>query len=337
MTRATEDRFVGAMLGLAIGDALGMPFAGMDRAAIAASAGPVREYHSLVDAPAGDVAAGEVTDETETVLSLAEVLTTTGGMLDADLAGPRLAHLARSESRRWFPDSTLAGIFSAEQSHEYMMPLDEDAPMTPDLMVRGVPIGLVQSVGVLDLGDLMADAETAVRLTHGSTAAITAVTAVALVTRYAVNDEHAPARWAGAAAELIGGDVAGHLAGYSELSPDVPLLDLLDQISEEGRESGPLLMGIAAASRSERFEDAVFAAVEAGGATDSTGALAGAFAGARFGSSGIPQRLIDELGCRIYVSLAAPWLLKAARRRAGSVIDLLPRFDLPRPDMPPRV
>ncbi|MGI9253910.1 MAG: hypothetical protein ACR2J8_09195, partial [Thermomicrobiales bacterium] len=71
--------------------------------------------------------------------------------------------------------------------------------------------------------------------------------------------------------------------------------------------------------------------------TDTTSAVAGALAGARFGSSGIPQPLIDTLGCRIYVSLAAPWLLKAARRRAGTVIDLMPRFDAPRPNFPPRV
>jgi ADP-ribosylglycohydrolase len=83
------------------------------------------------------------------------------------------------------------------------------------------------------------------------------------------------------------------------------------------------------------FENAVFAAVNAGGATDTVGALTGALAGAAGGASGIPQDLIDGLEGRIYVSLAAPWLHKAARQRAGHQIDLRPVHG-PRPEMPPR-
>jgi ADP-ribosylglycohydrolase len=84
------------------------------------------------------------------------------------------------------------------------------------------------------------------------------------------------------------------------------------------------------------FERAVFAAINAGGATDTVGALTGALAGAADGASGIPQQLIDGLEGRIYVSLAAPWFHKAARQRAGQRIDLRPIHG-PRPDMPPRI
>ncbi|MFN2638492.1 MAG: ADP-ribosylglycohydrolase family protein, partial [Gemmatimonadaceae bacterium] len=58
---------------------------------------------------------------------------------------------------------------------------------------------------------------------------------------------------------------------------------------------------LAAAIVAEQFKDAVFAAVNPGGASDAIGAIAGAVAGARFGSAGIPQRLIDGLQGRIYV------------------------------------
>ena len=91
----------------------------------------------------------------------------------------------------------------------------------------------------------------------------------------------------------------------------------------------------AIAAREPVFEDAVFAAVNAGGAADTIGALTGALAGAANGASGIPQPLIDGLEGRIYISLAAPWLYKAARQRAGQLIDLRPVHG-PRPDMPPR-
>jgi ADP-ribosylglycohydrolase len=92
---------------------------------------------------------------------------------------------------------------------------------------------------------------------------------------------------------------------------------------------------VAATVLGKRFEDAVFTAVQAGGAADTRGALAGAFAGASGGAAGIPQALIDGLEGRIYVSLAAPWFSKAARQRAGQLIDLRPVHG-PRPNMPPR-
>ena len=83
------------------------------------------------------------------------------------------------------------------------------------------------------------------------------------------------------------------------------------------------------------FERAVFAAVNAGGAADTVGALTGALAGAAGGASDIPQELIDGLEGRIYVSLAAPWFFKTAKQRAGLLIDLRP-IHPPRPELPPR-
>jgi ADP-ribosylglycohydrolase len=337
MTRATEDRFLGAMLGLAIGDALGMPFRGLTRAEIAASAGPVSGYSPLIDPEHGDVDAGEVTEETEIALAIAETMTTTGGVLDPDLAGPRLVHLVNGESRRWFSPETAAGISRSEASLDYQLPLHEDAPLQPDVLVRGVPIGLVQALGSLDREDLLAEAEVAVRLSSPSTAAISGVAMTALMIRAAATNEGEAASWASDAAAFLGGDVAGRVAATVDEWASAPLPEAIDGALSSAQDTGLLAAAVIAASRSERFEDAVFAAVEAGGQTDTLGALAGALAGARFGSSGIPQPLIDDLGCRIYVSLAAPWLLKAARKRAGTVIDLLPRFDVPRPDMPPRV
>jgi ADP-ribosyl-[dinitrogen reductase] hydrolase len=43
------------------------------------------------------------------------------------------------------------------------------------------------------------------------------------------------------------------------------------------------------------FEDAVVNAVNAGGDTDTVGAVTGAVAGARFGASEIPERWTDEI------------------------------------------
>ena len=145
----------------------------------------------------------------------------------------------------------------------------------------------------------------------------------------------------GGAAELahrLGLDLPGALAAHPQLLADLaegPLADIESRAGTGIAAAESVPAAIAAAMLEPVFEEAVFAAVNAGGAADTIGALTGALAGVANGASGIPQDLIDGLEGRIYVSLAAPWFHKAARQRAGQLIDLKPRHG-PRPDLPPR-
>jgi ADP-ribosylglycohydrolase len=331
-----EDQFLGALLGAAIGDALGMPTAGLSRDAVRERFGVIRGFHPRVEPAAAEVAAGEVTEETETVLAIVEGMTTGNGRIDPDIVGPRLVYLAKGESRRWFPASTLAALDEAADSLEFRRPLDEDAPAPVDLLVRGIPVGLLHTVGKPDRAALFADAETVVRLTHGSTVAVAAVAAVAWIVRLAAREEVSPSDWATETASFLGGGAAAdRLYDLGQNPPDPSTPKRANGFATEDEALDVLAAAIELAVAAERFEDAVFAAAGGGGPADSLGALAGAFAGARFGSRGIPQGLIDGLGCRIYVSLAAPWFLKAAQRRAGILIDLRPRLGGPRPPLPP--
>jgi ADP-ribosyl-[dinitrogen reductase] hydrolase len=192
-------------------------------------------------------------------------------------------------------------------------------------------------VGRFDAARLRADAEAVVRITHGGPAAFNAATAIAYAVRLAATGESRET-WARDTAEFLGG---GELAErLTELDQLVALAtSALPEVLEwtgtglDALESVPA--AFAAAMTEPVFENAVSAAVNAGGATDTVGALTGALAGAAGGASGIPQGLIDSLEGRIYVSLAAPWFHKAARQRAGHQIDLRPVHG-PRPDMPPR-
>lgn len=338
MANPTEDRFLGALLGLAIGDALGMPVTGVTPQEIAAAGG----LHGYQPRPRpGDEAieAGEITEKTESALAIAEALTTGAAGLDPDLAGPRLVHLAAGPSRHWFPEDTRAALDRAGETLEFAAPLDEDAPAPLDALSRGVPIGLVHSVGALDEAALRADCETAVRLSHGSTRGISATTAVALLTRLAATGKAPPEHWPGAVAAALGEcELARDFARLQAIPfADWPAFDARASLGVDDAAFAGLLDAVALSASAPRFEDAVFAAVGRGGSADALGGLAGALAGARFGSSGIPQGLIDGLGCRIYVSLAAPWLLKAARMRSGTFIDLRPRLGGPRPNQPPRI
>jgi ADP-ribosyl-[dinitrogen reductase] hydrolase len=337
MADATENQFLGALLGMAIGDALGAPVSGMDRTEIAARFGTIDRFQGRTQAGTEDIHPGEFTDETELALCIVESMTANRGNLDLETAGVRMLHLAAGPSRRWMHPATVAALDAAADTLEFSVPLDEDGPATGDVAARGVPIGLVHAVGRFDATRLHADAEAVVRLTHGGPAAFNAATAIAYAVRLAATS--APREsWARDTAEFLGG---GALAErLSELDQvlvlaGTPLSDVLEWTGSglEAIESVPA--AFAAAMNEPVFENAVFAAVNAGGATDTVGALTGALAGAAGGASGIPQDLIDGLEGRIYVSLAAPWFHKAARQRAGHQIDLRPVHG-PRPDMPPR-
>jgi ADP-ribosylglycohydrolase len=337
MPDATENQFLGALLGMAIGDALGAPVSGMDRTEIAGQFGAIDRYQGRTQPGSEAIQPGEFTDETELALCIVESMTANRGDLDLETAGVRMLHLAAGSSRRWMHPATVAALDAAADTLEFSVPVDEDGPATGDVAARGVPVGLVHAVGRFDAARLRADAEAVVRLTHGGPAAFNAATAVAYVVRLAATGVPRES-WARDTAEFLGGgELAGRLAELDQLLSleDPALPDVLDWTGTglDALESVPA--AFAAAMTATLFENAVFAAVNAGGATDTVGALTGAIAGAAGGASGIPQELIDGLEGRIYVSLAAPWFHKAARQRAGHQIDLRPVHG-PRPEMPPR-
>ena len=341
MANASEGAFLGGLLGLAIGDALGMPVEGWPRERIQERYSAITGYHSRVFADGTEIKAGEFTDETEIALCIVESLTANGGVIDVDNIGARLLYLARGESKRWMSDDTRTAFDIADETGEFTVPLDEDAPATGEVAARGVPIGLLHAVGAFDPGQMRVDAEAVTRLSHGSPAAIAGVTAIAYGVRLAAQNETPRAGWAReTAAFLDGGALAEALARVDALAEQaLPLPEMLSALGTSSAATAAVPAAFAAAMNATVFEDAVFGAVNAGGDTDTVGALAGGLAGAAAGASGIPQGLIDDLEGRIYVSLAAPWFHRSAQRRAGLVIDLRPGGDEPhaRPTMPPRV
>lgn len=335
MADATENQFLGALLGMAIGDALGAPVSGLSRAEIAARHGDVSGY---LDIPAGgeeQARPGAFTDETEFTLCLVESMTANRGRIDPETAGVRLLHLASGPSRHWIHPDTLRALETANETLDFVAPLHEDGPATGDVAARGVAIGLMHAVGRFSPDALRSDAETASRLTHGGPAAFNAVTAVAFAVRLAATG--APREtWASSTAEFLGGgSLAEQLATIEPALAAQGVAATLDAIGTgiEATQSVPAAITLAMAF--PQFEEALFAAANAGGASDTIGAITGAIAGAANGASDIPQDLIDGLEGRIYVSLAAPWLYKAARQRAGQLIDLRPVHG-PRLDLPPR-
>lgn len=310
---AKQGRFLGALMGMSIGDAMGMPFVGLSRSEIEERFGWIDGYRARHFEDGAEIKAGEFTDESELALCIVESFTVNNGELDPENIGARFLYLARGEARRWIPADTLAALTAAEETLEFVVPLDEDGPATGDVAARGIPVGLIHSAGTFDPARLRVDAETVTRITHGSPAASAATAAVAFAVQIAARGEIEPALWATATADFLGGGSTTD-ALRREAS--------LDLLAMEPGAAAVVASAIAVAANAGGFPAAVTNAINAGGMTDARGAIAGAIAGARWGIAGIPQSLIDDLEGRIYVSLAAPWFFRTVLRRAGLLLDL---------------
>lgn len=306
--RATQERTLGAILGLAIGDALGMPVTGLSATQIQESYGVIDTYHARVFADGTELKAGEFTDETEISLCVMETYTSANGVLDPELIRARMQFLARGESRRWMSAGTLASL-DDDNEPWFRSPATDD----PEVALRGIAIGMIHAAPTIDEAALFRDIETVVGLTHSSRSVIeqAALIAVAVARVLSGRDDQST---------LIASLIA--FSPSDELSAVLRLVQLGEAVRTGNAAIDVIATALLAFIQADRFENAVSSAASAGGASDSRAALAGALAGAHFGAGGIPQPLIDHLEGRIYLTLAAPWFYRTIQLMTGRGLSL---------------
>jgi ADP-ribosyl-[dinitrogen reductase] hydrolase len=289
---ANENAFLGAIVGIAIGDALGLPVDGMTVDEVRSMHGVFEGYRELDGMPEGQPTKGVISDKTEVVLSIIESLTTNEALIDPENIVHRMRFMIDSPSRVWISDTLAAGI---EKSFEHEGIAPEDGPVEPEsaVLVRGLPVGLLHSIGELDREALIADAASVARLSHGGEASARLVAQVAEATSFAARFVDREPSWV---EEL-------------QIRSDHPLSAEVSRVVD-------------AVLRAGTFEDAVLPIVREGCDAAALGAIAGGLAGARFGAAGLPQQFIDDLDARIYLSMAAPWFYRTVLRRHGLAVDL---------------
>ena len=175
------DRARGALYGLAIGDALGMPTQLMSHQEVATCFGVLDGFRAP---PAGHpiasgLLAGSVTDDTEQALLLAEVLLAGGGHIDSDDLARRLVAWAERARERGSLDLLGPSSSAAVAALVAGGPVDEvgRAGATNGAAMRITPVGLIISSDDLDaLVDLVVEAS---RVTHHTGVAIAGAAAVA--------------------------------------------------------------------------------------------------------------------------------------------------------------
>jgi ADP-ribosylglycohydrolase len=299
---------VGALAGLALGDALGMPTESMSPEQIAARYGPITALHDAApDRPiAPGMPAGSVTDDTEQALLLARLLIDGGGHVDPLAFAAALerweADMVRRGSAGLLGPSTkraLARLRAGEPPEE----AGRDGN-TNGAAMRVAPVG----IAVSDPDALLDAVVAASRVTHGTSIGIAGAAAVAAAVSAGVAGadlsealdaaERAAAAGARRARWTAGGDVATRIrwarALVRGLDDDALVAALTDLIGTavEAQESVVAALALAQA-RGDDPMGALSIAASAGGDTDTVAAMCGAVLGAQHGVAGLPADLLE--------------------------------------------
>jgi ADP-ribosylglycohydrolase len=306
MDAVAIDRAMGALAGVAMGDAMGMPAQTLSRAAIRARYGVIGD---LLDAAADQpvsagLKAGTITDDTEQSLLLARHLIDRGGGFDETAWALSLLDWERDTRARGVNDllgpSTRRAIDALLQG----VPAHEAGRFgaTNGAAMRIVPVGVATPPE--PLAALVDRVEATCRLTHNTADAIGAAAAVAAIVSAGIAGEgFEPALPLALAAAAegerrrnarsgpgISAAIAAALDGARGRSGLPDAIELATRIgtSVAARESVPMAFAIVRLAGHDPWQAALLSA-NIGDDTDTIGAMACGMAGACAGFAALPQ------------------------------------------------
>ena len=306
------DRAMGALVGGALGDALGMPTQLLSPDEIRRSYGYVERFvPPSEDHPVSrGLPAGMITDDTVQTLLLAAQLLESPDRFDHGAWVDRLLAWETDVKARGSYDLLGPSTKRAIDLIREGTPPEEAGRegTTNGAAMRIAPVGIAWPVDPLDR--LVAKVEESCAATHATSVAIASASAVAAAISAAIdgmgwNEAAERGIEAARAARHVGAwtaapDIAARIAwarelvsGVNEQAAIAAIVDLVGT-SVASQESIPAAFAVVAAANGNPWRAAVIAA-NLGGDTDTIGAIAGAMAGAASGRSGLPVARIAEL------------------------------------------
>lgn len=307
-----EDRFQGCLLGVAIGDALGMPFEGQSAWVVAPFLDHIRGFYESANRA---LRAGQWTDDTQMTLWLARSLVRRGHADGEDIARAYL---------EWFVAGDVRGIGAATWGalnrleagvHHRESGTDGEQAAGNGTAMRAAPLGLLYYRDLDGLRDACAVDAT---ITHQNAEAVAGSRAVAFLVARLVAGAH-PRK-----------DLLREMVQYVDGSRVAENLRRCQELFARGTDplSASQALGVGGyvvetVARSaycffyapDDFATAVMAAVGGGGDTDTAGAITGAWGGAAVGLQGIPESWQAGVeGCEEVVALARDLYTRALRR-----------------------
>lgn len=308
MSESLRSKTRGCLLAVAVGDALGAPVEGLTARQIRQRYGSVRDYLPERYGP------GVWTDDTQLTLELARSLASRGRFDPEDFAARLVAWLPRARGAGFACATAVARLSSGLSWRE--AGVDSAGCGTA---MRSAPLGLFHR---LDDEATLADAQLSSHLTHTDGRAKAMAAAVALaVARQLVPECPGPKELFEEIASLVGpvdGRAGRALAGLVPLM-DRPLHEALEATGVGGfvMETVPAAF-LVFAHFPDSLEEALVAAVAAGGDTDSIASIVGALAGAASGREAIPARWLQGLHEPEEIEAAADELYRAAEAKEAS-------------------
>ncbi|MDE0443522.1 MAG: ADP-ribosylglycohydrolase family protein [Gammaproteobacteria bacterium] len=321
MTRPREDQFVGALMGCAVGDALGAPLEGRPREQIAAIQGITDGFRPFRHKKDVEFPPGQYTDDTQLTLAIVKSLLTCGRVNPADIA---------AEFVKLWESNEIVG--AGQVAHRAVNRLREgirweDAAAADDLPWNGAamriaPVGLWH----FDNADQLArDVELASFVTHRHPLAVDGAIAVATAVAYAATSNEVETA---SFLDAVHGSIAGRSPGFAdrvrELHEWLALTEtaaLEAIVADQGRAKGrgfgvpvrvepTVLASLYVFLKSPGdYLATVDRALRAGGDVDTVAAIAGAISGAHNGLDAIPANLVAgvkdsaeilDLGARLF-------------------------------------
>jgi ADP-ribosylglycohydrolase len=303
----------GALYGLAIGDALGMPTQLLSRPEIVARYGPLLTGFEPApgDHPiAAGHQAGDVTDDTEQAVLLARLLIAGQGTIEPGGLAAALvaweADMAARGSLDLLGPSTRRAVAAVQAGTS-----PEEAGAFGDTngaAMRITPVGI--AVPLDDPGPLVDRVVAASFVTHGTSLALAGAAAVAAAVSAGISGATVPAATEAAiaaariAAErgrwVAGADVAARIEWATQLvagRPHDQAMDLIYRLVGTGlatQESVPAAFAALAVTADDPWLTCRFAA-SLGGDCDTIAAMAGAVAGACHGLAAFPAEAVRTI------------------------------------------
>jgi ADP-ribosylglycohydrolase len=311
MSSASE-RGLGALYGLAIGDALGMPTQLMSRKEVTAHFGILDGFR---DGPAdhmiaAGLPAGSITNDTQQALLLANALLAGGGHVDnEDLARRLLAWAERARERGSLDllgPSTSAALTALVANG----PLDVfgRSAATNGAAMRIAPVGLIAAPDDLAaLVDLVVEAS---RVTHYTTVAIAGAAAVAAAVSEGIRGGSVAEATTLAIRSAELGQQRGEWVAGASLARRIAWAIGLIEINDHDRSVGDVVELVGTSIATQESVPAAFAilalhpndpwqacltAASLGGDSDTIAAMTGAIAGACHGMDRWPENAVQTV------------------------------------------
>ena len=292
----SEDRAIGALLGLAVGDALGttLEFSARDTKP---------QVTELVGGGPFGLQAGQWTDDTAMALALADSLGAHPMLDEQDLMERFVAwfrHGTTSCTGRCFDigGTTRAALASYERTASPVAGSTDPMSAGNGSLMRLAPVAIRHWRDPLTLINVAARQSAT---THGAAEAVDACTAFAGLLARAISGEPrdqllAPAKIGGAPS--VAAVMAGSWRGKSR-----------GTVRSSGYVIHSLEAGLWCVARTSSFRSAVVLAANLGDDADTVAAITGQLAGVLYGASGIPPEWLETLAWRERLEAAAKALL----------------------------